>query len=126
MWKPRRSRREGCHGTNAIDLGAPGGDADLETDNPLWYLDLVLSTVAEFKRNDDGEITGDVEYSYGWAAGTSMAAPNVSGAAALVKANNPNYSPAQLESALKQAATVPDGYNKAYYGSGYLNILDAI
>ncbi|ODR79196.1 peptidase S8 and S53 subtilisin kexin sedolisin [Haladaptatus sp. W1] len=114
------------YGTNAIDLGAPGGDADLETENPLWYLDLVLSTVAEFKRNEDGDITGGPSYSYGWAAGTSMAAPNVSGAAALVKANNPDYSPTQLKSALKQAASVPSGYDKRYYGSGYLNILDAL
>ena len=114
------------YGTNAIDLGAPGGDADLETENPLWYLDLVLSTVAEFDRNEDGDITGEASYSYGWAAGTSMAAPNVSGAAALVKANNPDFSPAQLKSALKDAASVPSGYGKKYYGAGYLNILDAL
>ncbi|WP_435346785.1 S8 family peptidase [Haloarchaeobius sp. HRN-SO-5] len=114
------------YGTNAIDLGAPGGDADLEFPSQYWYLDLVLSTVAEFERNEDGEIIGDASYSYSWAAGTSMAAPNVSGAAALVLANNPGYSPAQVESALKEAADVPSGYDKAYYGSGYLNVLDAL
>lgn len=116
------------YGTNAVDLGAPGGDADLSAigSGVPWYLDLVLSTVAEFPRNEDGEITGDVSYSWDWAAGTSMAAPNVSGAAALVKANNPSYNPAQIEAALKQAADVPDGYDRAYYGAGYLNILDAL
>ncbi|QLD84284.1 S8 family serine peptidase [Natronomonas halophila] len=63
---------------------------------------------------------------YGWKAGTSMAAPNVAGAAALVKSANPNYNANQVESALKGAAEVPDGYDKAFYGSGYLNILDAL
>jgi subtilisin family serine protease len=116
------------YGTNAIDLGAPGGDADLSAigTGVDWYLDLVLSTVAEFERDDDGEITGDATYDWGWAAGTSMSAPNVSGAAALVKANNPDYNPAQIKSALKRAADVPEDYDKAYYGSGYLNIVDAL
>ncbi len=125
------------YGTNAIDLGAPGGDiapevwaelidGDDEALPPGWFLDLVLSTVAEFERNDEGTITGDASYDWSWAAGTSMAAPNVSGAAALVKANNPEYGPAEIESALKRAADVPEGYEKTYYGSGYLNILDAL
>ncbi|MHB9288790.1 S8 family peptidase [Halobacteriales archaeon Cl-PHB] len=114
------------YGTNAVDLGAPGGDADLETDNPGYYLDLVLSTVAEFERDEDGNIVGGPTPSWSWAAGTSMAAPNVSGAAALVKAVNPDYNPNQVKSALTGAASVPAGYDKTYYGSGYLNILDAL
>jgi subtilisin family serine protease len=113
------------YGTNAITLAAPGGDADLETDNPLWYLDLVLSTVAEPEFDGDGNYLG-ASYSYGWAAGTSMAAPNVAGAAALVKSANPNYNANQVESALKRAADVPEDYDKAYYGGGYLNIVDAL
>jgi subtilisin family serine protease len=63
---------------------------------------------------------------YGWKAGTSMAAPNVAGAAALVKSANPRYNANQVEAALKRAADVPDDYDKAYYGSGYLNIVDAL
>ena len=63
---------------------------------------------------------------YGWKAGTSMAAPQVAGAAALVKSANPNYNANQIESALKRAAEVPEEYGKEYYGSGYLNILDAL
>ncbi|NHN41169.1 S8 family serine peptidase [Halorubellus sp. JP-L1] len=112
------------YGTNAITLAAPGGDADLETTNPNYYFDLVLSTIAE-PVFEDGTYTG-ADYSYGWAAGTSMAAPNVAGAAALVKSANPNYTANQVESALKRAADVPEDYDKAYYGSGYLNILDAL
>jgi subtilisin family serine protease len=101
------------YGTNAIDVGAPGGDADLDAVDTVagWYYDLVLSTVP------DG---------YGWAAGTSMAAPNVAGAAALVKSANPNYGAAEIETALKRAASVPSDYDKRYYGSGYLNVVDAL
>jgi subtilisin family serine protease len=73
-------------------------------------------------------VTGidDVSYSYSWVAGTSMAAPQVAGAAALVKSENPNYNANQVESALKRAAEVPDGYDKTYYGAGFLNIVDAL
>ncbi|EMA58362.1 S8 family peptidase [Halorubrum kocurii] len=63
---------------------------------------------------------------YSWKAGTSMAAPNVAGAAALVKSANPDYNANQVEAALKKAAEVPDDYGKEYYGAGYLNILDAL
>jgi subtilisin family serine protease len=55
-----------------------------------------------------------------------MAAPNVAGAAALVKSANPNYNANQVEAALKRAADVPDDYDRTYYGSGYLNIVDAL
>jgi len=32
----------------------------------------------------------------------------------------------QVESTLKRAADAPSGYEKAYYGSGYLNVVDAL
>ncbi len=116
------------YGTNAVTLGAPGGDADpaaIGTDVP-WFNDLVFNTVFSYEDTDgDGEPDTQVP-GYGWKAGTSMAAPNVAGAAALVKSANPDYNANQVEAALKNAADVPDGYDKAFYGSGYLNILDAL
>jgi subtilisin family serine protease len=116
------------YGTNAITLGAPGGDADLGaigTGVP-WFNDLVFNTVFTYEDTDgDGEPDTQVP-GYGWKAGTSMAAPNVAGAAALVKSANPNYNANQVEAALKRAADVPSGYDKTYYGSGYLNIVDAL
>lgn len=116
------------YGTNAVTLAAPGGDADLGaigTGVP-WFNDLVFNTVFSYvDTDDDGEPDTQVP-GYGWKAGTSMAAPNVAGAAALVKSANPNYNASQVESALKRAADVPEDYDKAFYGSGYLNILDAL
>ncbi|WP_323675709.1 S8 family serine peptidase [Halorubellus sp. PRR65] len=116
------------YGTNAVTLGAPGGDADSDaigTGVP-WFNDLVFNTVFTYEDTDgDGEPDTQVP-GYGWKAGTSMASPNVAGAAALVKSANPNYSANQVEAALKQAADVPEDYDKAYYGSGYLNIVDAL
>jgi subtilisin family serine protease len=55
-----------------------------------------------------------------------MAAPQVAGAAALVKSANPDYNANQVEAALKRAAEVPDGEDKAYYGSGFVDVLDAL
>mgnify|MGYP000029450892 CR=1 FL=1 len=116
------------YGTNAVTLAAPGGDADLGaigTGVP-WFNDLVFNTVFSYEDTDgDGEPDTQVP-GYGWKAGTSMAAPNVAGAAALVKSANPNYNASQVESALKRAADVPENYDKTFYGSGYLNILDAL
>ena len=132
------------YGTNAIDLAAPGGDfspagvaedEDGDDVNPDWYLDFVLSTIAEPQfRMEDVDGDGEKEpveylgasYSYSWAAGTSMAAPQVAGGAALVKSANPNYNANQVESALERAADVPEDYDKTYYGNGYLNIVDAL
>jgi subtilisin family serine protease len=118
------------YGTNAITLGAPGGDADLDaidTGVP-WFNDLVFNTVATPVFDDEDEPTEivDTAYSYGWKAGTSMAAPNVAGAVALVKSANPNYNANRVESALERAADVPDGYDKTYYGGGFLNVVDAL
>lgn len=102
------------YGTNAVHLGAPGGDADLDAaadEVDGWYHDLVLSTVPG---------------GYGWKAGTSMAAPQVAGAAALVKSVNPELNANDVEAKLKDAASVPEGYDKAYYGAGFLDVLGAL
>jgi subtilisin family serine protease len=115
------------YGTNAVTLGAPGGDADLDfTESELaWYYDLVLSTIAEPTFAGDGSYQG-AEFSYGWAAGTSMAAPQVAGAVALYRSQYPDATTGDVEAALTSAASVPDGYDKAYYGAGVLDLVDAL
>lgn len=115
------------YGTNAIDIGAPGGNADLDAigTGVAWYNDLVLNTIAEPAFDDDGNYLG-ATYSYGWAAGTSMAAPQVTGAVAAYRSLYPDTQSDQVEAALERAAEVPEGYDKTFYGSGFLNILGAL
>ncbi|QZX98606.1 S8 family serine peptidase [Halobaculum rubrum] len=118
------------YGTNAVDLGAPGGDVDTSLTDPVdgvpaYAYDFVFNTVTTVLTDDDGNYAGSVP-GYGWKAGTSMAAPNVAGAAALVKSANPDYNANQIESALERAAEVPDDYDKTYYGSGFLSVVDAL
>jgi lantibiotic leader peptide-processing serine protease len=108
------------HGVGAIDLTAPGGQGgESEYDD-------VFNAVADPIFDDDGEYLG-TEYGYGWLAGTSMAAPQVAGAAALVKSANPRYNANQVRNALTRVAERPDEYEHKYYGSGgYLDTLGAV
>lgn len=71
-----------------------------------------------------------VEMEYASWNGTSMAAPYVAGAAALVRAKNPQYGPADVAEKLKASATKlkPMG-KKAYtsqFGHGLLNLESAL
>jgi subtilisin family serine protease len=116
------------YGTNAITVAAPGGDADLETTNPNFVNDLVLSTTFDPvpAGTPEGFAPDDQVANYGWKAGTSMACPQVAGAAALIKSANPDANPNQIESTLKSTASVPEGYDKAYYGAGFIDPVAAL
>jgi subtilisin family serine protease len=109
------------YGTNEIDVGAPGGgyetlEKTLETDPSEvefpFPTNLVLST-----------IPGD---EYAWFAGTSMAAPQVAGTAALVRAEHPGANARQVENAIKQGADLVRGRSDPDLGAGRLNANDAL
>lgn len=143
-------------GTNEIDVGAPGGgyetldktlcaefwdpdDGDAEvpvfgqTDNdceaeivdfedctaPEWPFptNLVLSSVPE-------ELGWGADYAY--FAGTSMAAPQVTGTAAVLREAAPNATAKELEKAVEQGAESIEGESKAELGAGRLNVADAL
>ena len=82
-------------GNNAIkpDLAATGGSEDFFTDIYLAAQDY----------DPLGELYSPSRYTAG--SGTSFATPLVSGAAALVKQAHPNYTPAQIKSALVNTAS---------------------
>src|SRR5579872_7071248 len=82
-------------GNNAIkpDLVATGGSEDFFTDIYLAAQDY----------DPLGELFSPSRYTAG--SGTSFATPLVSGAAALVKQAHPNYTPAQIKSALVNTAS---------------------
>jgi serine protease len=84
-----------------IDVAAPGGSSlDLNGDG---YLDGVLSTVG----NDSG---GIVEMRYAFYTGTSMAAPHVSGVAALMKSIYPAMTPTDFDTLLAAGYLTQSSY----------------
>ncbi len=103
---------------SAVDVSAGGGNYDLEAivgGNDAAYNDLVYSTINT--TGPDGEQTA----SYGWKAGTSMAAPQVAGAVALVRSLQPDASVEEVESLIQETASMPDE-GETYHGAGHLDL----
>jgi subtilisin family serine protease len=102
---------------SAVDVSAAGGNADLEAvaTNPDAYNDLVFSTI---NTTDD---EGNVVPGYGWKAGTSMAAPQVTGAVALVRSLKPDASVEEVESLVRETASLPEE-GETYHGAGHLDL----
>ena len=59
-----------------------------------------------------------------WLIGTSMASPHVAGAAALVADKNPNLSPREIRSILKE--TAQDMGDRLAFGHGMLDVAAAV
>ena len=116
-------------GQSLIGLGGPGGDFLLPGNEPCsrpspigpivqpcWVFDLVLST-----------IRGGTDADYGWAAGTSMAAPAVAGVAALIIGKFGRIGPAQVEAKLRASSDdLGKPGNDGAYGAGRVNALRAV
>lgn len=103
---------------SAVDVSAAGGNADLEGPD-TFYRDLVFSTI--YTTDDAGETVA----SYGWKAGTSMAAPQVSGAVALVRSLRPDASAAEVESLIRETALMPEE-GETYHGAGQLDLRELV
>jgi subtilisin family serine protease len=109
-------------GQSLVHVSAPGGDFVYPGSEacafgfPCWVFDMVLSTTRG----------SDADGSYGWAAGTSMAAPVAAGVAALIKANNPGMSVGALKNALASTA-VDSGQSghDMFHGRGWVNAMNA-
>ncbi len=107
------------YGQNKIAFAGPGGDADLSIPGtctvgglarPCWVFDLVFSTIAG---------------GWGWASGTSMAAPHAAGVAAIIKGQYPWLSPVQLRDKMKNLADKQTGNNRdAFYGWGRVDAIN--
>ena len=80
---------------NRVDVAAPGGDQSRAG------ADGVFSTLSS-------DSTSVVRDGLGFQQGTSMAAPHIAGVVALMKAVNPNLSPAQLDQLLASGGITED------------------
>ena len=116
------------YGQSVIDFAAPGGDFVYPGNEnctiagrtrPCWVFDFVFST---------GSNLNPAVSSYYWSAGTSMAAPHVSGVAAIIIGmNGGSLPPAQVEAALKAAADdLGKPGNDDFYGAGRVNAGNAV
>jgi subtilisin family serine protease len=108
-----------------IDVAAPGGGDDGTGFDPFRSVLSLLSRGAVPDMTGNGKLI--VGSNYVRQAGTSMAAPHVSGAAALVLAAHPTYSPAQVRQALRAGADDIEqaGYD-FYAGYGRINAARAV
>jgi subtilisin family serine protease len=114
------------YGTSLVDFSAPGGDFIYPGEEdctvagltrPCWVFDFVFSTGANLN---------PAIASYYWSAGTSMAAPHVSGTAALIiGAHGGEMAPKDVERVLKASADDRIGKPK-FYGRGRVNAGNAV
>jgi lantibiotic leader peptide-processing serine protease len=126
-----RFARYSNHGA-AITVAAPGGNSSLPGNapctlaragggaltRPCWAFDMVIST-------SRGPLTGAGVWA--WAEGTSMAAPVVSGIAALIKQKHPGISTGDWKNSVRRAV-IDAGKPGAdpYYGSGFVDAASAV
>ena len=102
---------------HAVAISAPGGDGDA----------AISSTWPTYLTADDLEKGVMTPHRYGEMIGTSMAAPQVTGAAALLFADDPSLTAAQVRVRLQAGSDNmgPIGPN-GYFGVGCLNVPAAL
>lgn len=118
-----------------VDITAPGGTASMQAsalygagfgcpaDGTTYAgTDGVFSTWAVFK---PGAKLTAADYCYRYLSGTSMAAPHVAAAAALILTLNPSLTPAQVTARLKSAADPIAGCASGC-GAGLLDVAGAL
>lgn len=85
----------------------------------------VYSTVPSYVHGQDQ--IGNYQYAYERLSGTSMAAPNVAGVAALVKQANPDFQPTDIKATLMNTADkLNEDYSVYEVGAGRVNPYDAV
>ena len=101
------------YGTNEIDVGAPGGGYET--------LEKTLSEDTEWPYPTNLVLSSVPGNSYAYFAGTSMAAPQVTGLAGLIRSADPSLNAKQVEQAIKDGAELVDGQSDPDLGAGRIN-----
>ena len=144
-YEPERTAIVNAVNRGVLVIAAAGNERDSNAGYPAAYPEvLAVSATQSSYRFASGfsnhgpqiEISapGDYIYStinggnrYGYMTGTSMAAPNVAGVAALIKGNNPSLSMQQVrERLLTTARDAGDVGRDNYFGHGIVNAYAAI
>ena len=100
--------------------GPRAGDAGVKPDLTAPGVDIVA---ARSKDASEGTPVGD---DYLRMSGTSMATPHVTGAAAALKQQHPQWTPAQLKSALMASSKLNTGQDVYAQGAGRVDLARAI
>jgi subtilisin family serine protease len=105
-------------GTSIVDFGGPGGDFDSSADPNIYVFDMVLSPGTIYPEKDG----------YFFAAGTSMSAPAVAGAAALIiEKMGIVRDPDAVERKLRSSSDdLPPTGLDPQYGYGFVNAANAV
>ncbi len=120
-----------------VNVAAPGGLGwYIDPNNGKWLYNNQYfhgkNIYSTFPNYSFGlQYSTDATQWYGYLAGTSMAAPYVSGVAALILSINPNLTPLQIRTILEQSAdkvgqySYSNGWNQ-YLGYGRINAYEAL
>lgn len=117
------------HGKQFISYGAPGGNYTLPPNTTVVNVGGIVNYeyVFDFVFNIGYYDEALDEYYYGWAAGTSMAAPHASAVIALIYGKHPNISPLLVDLILKTSSTDYGTPGRdTYFGFGQVNAGKAV
>ncbi|QQE75355.1 S8 family serine peptidase [Brevibacillus composti] len=116
------------YGARSIDVAAPGGDNGpvyAETGD-LDQRDFRYRTLSTWPTYLEPYFTSNL-HDYALLHGTSMAAPKVAGIAGVIKAANPDLTPAQLTNLIKKTAIdMGKRGTDQYFGAGEANAYRAL
>ncbi|MDB4486442.1 S8 family serine peptidase, partial [Synechococcus sp. AH-707-B22] len=109
-----------------LSVAAVGNTGDLSTYSNYGGLISIAAPGGDFNAYSSEILSTLPGGNYGYMAGTSMAAPIVSGAAALVMAANPDFTPAEVEQVLQSTSNNYKELETFVEGGNFLNLQNAL